>query len=362
MPDLTRADIVAGLQALGLAVGDRVLVHSSLSALGRVEGGAETVIDALLEAVGSAGLVVVPTFGGRQPFDRRRTPTSLGQIPDKFWRRAEAVRSLHPSHSVAAIGQGAAELIADHEQAPTAYGEGTPYHRLATSGGKVLFIGVDQDRNTTLHTAEALAGAAYLQNIESSYVADNGEVVALHIAAMAGPHRNFLAMDVLFSEWGVMQVGCIGRAVCQLMDGAAMLCDNPACADCVTQRKILGLSPLSDRDFLALGAVSASQAGSAKAARLAQEDFTLAAVTAEIAEDPAEIWAALRTEGISALEITGEEYNRWGHALPEGFRIVALRGTFGDGVTGGPGRTAGVAADSAGRRPRGVRGCLRAGG
>ena len=48
MPDLTRSGIVSGLRALGLAPGNHVLVHSALSALGRVEGGAETVIDALL--------------------------------------------------------------------------------------------------------------------------------------------------------------------------------------------------------------------------------------------------------------------------------------------------------------------------
>jgi aminoglycoside 3-N-acetyltransferase len=348
MPDLTRTDIVAGLRALGLAPGERVLVHSSLSALGQVEGGADTVIDALLEAVGSEGLVAVPTFGGAQPFDRRSTPTNLGCIPDRFWRRPEAVRSLHPTHSVAAIGKGAAELIADHEKAPTAYGEGTPYHKLAMTGGKILFIGVDQDRNTSLHAAEALAGMSYLKEVERGYVADSGEVATIPVAAMAGPHRNFLGLDPLFRERGIMRMGKIGRAVCRLIDGktmletalealrrdpAVMLCDNPACADCVRQREAVGAVPLSDQDFLAALAEAHLQAGSVKAARLAQEDFTLAAVTADISEDPEVIFGALRAEGISALEMTGEEYNRWGHALPEGFRIVALRGTFDDGVT-----------------------------
>lgn len=348
MADLTRAGIVAGLQALGLGTGDRVLVHSSLSALGHVDGAENAVIDALLEVVGPEGLVAMPTFGGGPPFDRKTTPTSLGHIPDKFWRRAEAVRSLHPTHSVAAIGAGAAELIAGHESAPTAYGEGTPYHRLATSGGKILFLGVDQDRNTTLHTAETLAGAAYLRGIVASYVNDAGEIVTITVAAMAGPHRNFLGMDRLFRERGIMQVGKIGQAVCRLLDGtamletalealerdpAALLCDNQACADCVRQRQTVGLTPRSDRDFREVIREADAGSPSAKAARLAGEDFTLAAVTADIGEDPEQLFGALRAEGIAALEVTGEEYNRWGHALPAGFRIAALRATFDDGVT-----------------------------
>lgn len=350
MADLTRADVVAGLRALGLTAGDRVLVHSSLSALGRVEGGADAVIDALLEAVGPEGLVVMPTFAGPQPFDRRTTPTALGCIAEAFWRRTGAVRSLHPTHSVAALGRGAEELIAGHEQAPTAYGEGTPYYRLATEGGKILFIGVDQDRNTTLHTAEALAGAAYLETIAASYVADSGDLVTITIAAMAGPHRNFIGLDPLFRERGIMRMGKIGRAVCRLLDAgamlktaqealreepAAMLCDNPACADCVRQRAAVGALPLRDGDFLEVIGTLEAQPPAAKRARWEQEDFTLAAVTAGIAEDPEVILGALRREGISAVELTGEEYNRWGHALPEEFRVVALRGTLDDEITAG---------------------------
>ncbi|HEY3398449.1 MAG TPA: AAC(3) family N-acetyltransferase [Armatimonadota bacterium] len=322
MAALTRADLLDGLRALGLQPGDRVLVHSSLSALGPVEGGAETVIDALLEACGNAGLVAVPTFGGAQPFDRRSTATSLGAIADAFWRRPGAVRSLHPTHSVAAIGPGAADLLADHERAATAYGENTPYHRLATTGGKILLLGVDQDRNTTLHTAETLAGAVYLGEVKSSYVNDAGETVTITVAAMAGPHRDFLRLDHLFRERGVEQVGKIGGAVCRLLDAggmlavvgealrldpAAVLCDNPACRDCVWQR------------------------GKIKTARLAAEDFTLAAVAGDISEVWEEVLEAIRSEAINAVEITAEDWGRWREQLPaSGVQVAAVKGTSGD--------------------------------
>ena len=59
-----KEDIVRGLGELGLRPGDVVLVHSSLSSFGYVEGGADAVIDALLDAVGPEGTVMVPTLTG----------------------------------------------------------------------------------------------------------------------------------------------------------------------------------------------------------------------------------------------------------------------------------------------------------
>ncbi len=314
---MTRAEIAAGLRELGLDKGDRVLVHSSLVALGDVEGGADAVIDALLDAVGEDGLVVVPTFACAPPFDRRKSATPLGAVADTLWRRPNAVRSLHPTHSVAAIGRGADELIRDHEKAPTAYGEGTPYHSLAVNGGKILLLGVDQDRNTTLHTAEALSGAVYLTGIQGTYVADNGRKITIPIAAMAGPHRDFIGLDRLFRERGIMRIGRIGGAVCRLIDSGAMLeaalealnrdpaavlCDNPACADCAMQR------------------------GKIKAARLANESFKLAAVAGDISDDPDVVLRTLQSEGISAVELTPEEFDDYEEYVTKGrIEVVAIR-------------------------------------
>jgi aminoglycoside 3-N-acetyltransferase len=293
-----------------------LMVHSSLAALGSVDGGADTVIDALVDAVGPEGTVVVPTFACDPPFDRKTSATPLGAIADRFWRRPEAVRSKHPTHSVSAIGKNAEELIRGHEKASTAYGEGTPYLRLARGGGKILLLGVDQDRNTTLHTAEAIAGAPYLDTIESTYVDDDGTHVTIPIEAMAGPHRDFIGLDLLFRERGIMNVGTIGAAVCRLMDAgrmletalealandpAAMLCENLSCADCVMLR------------------------GRIKAARLSKETFTVAAVAGDISEDLDEVIAAIRDEGISALELTPDEFERWESSLT-GVDVTAIRG------------------------------------
>ena len=303
---VTQADILSGLRELGLQSGDRVLVHSSMAALGQVEGGPDAVIEALIEAVGEEGMVVVPTFACKPPFDRRNSATPLGAIPDRLWRRPDAERSLHPTHSVAAVGKGAEKLIRDHEKAPTAYAEGTPYHTLATTGGKILLLGVDQDRNTTLHTAEALSGAPYLSDIKGSYIDDSGQRITIPVAAMAGPHRDFIGLDRILRDFGIVRIGTIGGAVCRLMDAGDMLqtavglleadpttvlCNNPACADCVMQR------------------------GKIKAARLRDESFTLAAVLGDVSDDIDEAIRVLQGEGISAVEVTSAEYRAHGHVL-----------------------------------------------
>src|SRR6478672_9626519 len=106
---VTRADLVEGLRALGLRLGALVQVHSSLSRLGFVEGGAETVVDALLEAVGLAGTVMVPTFnhGKADIYDPRTTPSISGAVTEALRKRPGAHRSIHPTHPYAAIGPDA---------------------------------------------------------------------------------------------------------------------------------------------------------------------------------------------------------------------------------------------------------------
>ena len=131
MASVTQSDITRGLEGLGLGRGDAVLVHSSLSSFGHVEGGAETVVRAFLQVLGETGTLLVPTFG------------DFGAITDAVKSRADAVHSIHPKASVAAIGARAEELCRDHWKAETAHGEGTPYRRLAESGGYVCLVGVD---------------------------------------------------------------------------------------------------------------------------------------------------------------------------------------------------------------------------
>jgi hypothetical protein len=106
-----------------------------LSSFGRVEGGADSVLDAILEVIGPKGNLMLPTFNYTRPipepyFDPAATPGHTGAIPEAGRKRAGAVRSLHPSHSVAVIGPDAVELTRDHLKV-RALGIGSPIDRLA---------------------------------------------------------------------------------------------------------------------------------------------------------------------------------------------------------------------------------------
>ncbi|MBM4082226.1 MAG: AAC(3) family N-acetyltransferase [Planctomycetes bacterium] len=108
MPTVTKQDIVAGLQKLGVRSGDVLQVHSSLSSFGQVDGGAETVIGALVEALTDDGTLMLPSYGDFQGgeygkvqpnaviFDVRSSPSKMGRITDVFWRMAGVRRSIHP--------------------------------------------------------------------------------------------------------------------------------------------------------------------------------------------------------------------------------------------------------------------------
>jgi len=133
--------IIAALRAIGIERGAVIAVHCALSQLGYVKGGAEALIDALLEAVGPEGTVLMPSFPmtGTQreyldsgaTFDVRSTPSRSGEVTEVFRRRPEVLRSLHPTNPVCAWGRHAAELLRDHDRSLTAFGHETPYGRLA---------------------------------------------------------------------------------------------------------------------------------------------------------------------------------------------------------------------------------------
>lgn len=152
---VTRSQLVKDLRALGIKRGMDVMVHSSLSKIGRVEGGADTVVDALLEAVGRSGTLLMPSFNHRaaKVYNPMTTPTTSGAIPDAFWRRSEAVRSEHATHAVAALGPRAERYCADHLEAGC-WSPESPIGQLVHTGGYILALGTTHWTTTAYHVAE----------------------------------------------------------------------------------------------------------------------------------------------------------------------------------------------------------------
>jgi aminoglycoside 3-N-acetyltransferase len=172
-------DVVArGLREVGVAPGDVVLVHASLSAFGWVCGGAPAVVDALQTVVTETGTVVMPTHspGNMEPSNMQHppvpedweetvretmppyrpdvTPTQgMGAIAECFRSCPGVRRSDHPQHSFAAWGADAAAIVDDHAL-DYSLGERSPLARVYDRDGDVLLLGTTHATNTSIHLAE----------------------------------------------------------------------------------------------------------------------------------------------------------------------------------------------------------------
>ena len=247
---LNQSAIANGLRELGLKNGDIVLLHSSLISLGKVNGGPAAVVDAFLDVIGAEGTLLVPVFG------------ALGILTDEVKNRPDAVISPCPVGTLAAIGKDAEELCRDHWKAETAHGNDTPYTRLAEKGGFICLLGVDQDRNTTLHSVEALLELPYMNTATRTFKTPDGEEVTKSWKFYPGPHRDFIGLDAMLTP--AMTRGRIGNAEVRLinaqkmydiamnignLDPAFVLCDNPACADCVKQCAAIFADRIENESF-----------------------------------------------------------------------------------------------------------------
>ncbi len=142
VPKVTKQELLTGLSSLGIIPGIQVMVHSSLSSFGRVEGGARTVVEALMEVVAPEGTLMMPSFNHEAPFQEGgpgyyhpgETPTINGAIPDYFWRMEGVSRSLDPTHAIAAWGVNARRYTEFHHRTLT-MGPHSPLGWLGSEGG-----------------------------------------------------------------------------------------------------------------------------------------------------------------------------------------------------------------------------------
>ncbi len=161
---VTQSQIIEQLKLIGLKNGEVVMLHSSLSKLGYVEGGAQTVIDALLKVIGNDGTLVMPAFPAvgfnydylmtNPVFDALNTPSKMGIITEVFRKMIHVKRSLHPTDSVCALGKHADYITKNHVNQLTPYNQNSPFYRLCELKGKIILLGVDLNSLTNFHTLE----------------------------------------------------------------------------------------------------------------------------------------------------------------------------------------------------------------
>ena len=187
-PLATREGLRRDLAAIGVTPGMTLVVHSSLSSLGWVVGGAWTVVAALLDVVGDTGSLAMPAATPHcadpanwvdpemsdarldqirehlPEFDVRTTPTTMGAIAETFRTWPGTLRSDHPLESVCARGCAAAEITNGHSLA-FSEGPGSPFAKLHELDSRILLLGVGFNRCTALHFAESLVDKRRLTTV-----------------------------------------------------------------------------------------------------------------------------------------------------------------------------------------------------
>ena len=234
--------ILADLRALGVEPGSVLLVHSSLSSLGWVPGGAHGVVLALVEAVGPRGTLVMPTHSthltdpaiwanppvpeswwpvireSNPVFDIDLTPTrQMGAIVECFRHLPGVLRSNHPHHSFAAAGPLAREIVSSHPLAES-LGDGSPLARVYDADGAVLLLGVGHGNNTSLHLGEYRAeypGKRRSKN--GARVLVDGVARWVEYDEFEADSGDFEQLGAEFATTGMERAGRVGAADARLM-------------------------------------------------------------------------------------------------------------------------------------------------
>lgn len=241
-----RATLAEDLRALGLEPGRDVFIHSAMSKLGLVEGGAEAVIGAICDVVGPDATLLMPCYPMKQnmletmkepgPFDVANDESTMGKITRVFRLMPGTLRSAHPTHSVAARGPRAAEYVAHHHESGSPCGPGSPFALLSEHDGVVLALGSGVGKVTSHHTVEDqmtdFPVKVYLPEPMQKLVRfTDGEErmvsVRVHDPALAAirvdnrPEKE-AEIHARMKQRGILREGQVGLATCHLFAARAL--------------------------------------------------------------------------------------------------------------------------------------------
>jgi len=251
-----RETLRAAFRDLGLARGDAVLVHSGMSHLGKISGGARGVFELINEIVGENGHVLYPVFPfdtlmqtyllSKPIFDVRSAPTKMGALTHFALNTSKGVRSVHPTHSVLAFGPRSANFVGEHQLCATPFADRSPFSRLVEARGKILLVGVGLNSTTSFHLTEDRLGDRFpvrvygRETFRVACIDANGE----RCEVVTKSHDPFISRirdcDIVkddFLSTGVLRERAVGSGVVGLIDAVAM--DRTLERLCLRNRKTI---------------------------------------------------------------------------------------------------------------------------
>lgn len=156
---MNKKTLMYQLKDMGIKNNDKIMLHSSMKAIGSVDGGADAVVEAFAEYL-CDGMFMTPTHTWKQMSEEynllnpETEPSCVGIITNRMLARKESYRSLHPTHSIAAIGKGARDYVSGDEAFDTPCNPLGCFGRLRDIDAKILLAGVTHAKNTYIHSIE----------------------------------------------------------------------------------------------------------------------------------------------------------------------------------------------------------------
>ncbi len=232
--------LMKDFEKIGLCEGMTVIVHTSMSKLGWVCGGANAVVDALMQVIGPEGTIVMPAHSSElsepsywenppvspdwwetireemPPFDPKITPTKfMGAVAEAFRSYEGVIRSYHPASSFTAWGKNA-EYITKEHSLEYSFGEHSPLQKLYDLDAYILLLGVDYDNNTSLHLAECYAESCFTCEHGAPILVEGQRVWKTYVDFIYNiEHFNEIGKE--FEELGTVRKSYVGIAESRLI-------------------------------------------------------------------------------------------------------------------------------------------------
>lgn len=253
---LNKEQLIQSLRNIGIRSGDLLHLKISMRSIGKIEGGAKTLLEALIETIGKEGTIVSDAFVSVYPLPLskenskkivdKNTVSYAGAFVNEMVKHSNMHRSRHPIQKFVAIGKGAEKLCKNHTYNKGGY---NLLLEMANLNAKNLTIGKKTVGVGTTHVAIDILGfESKKPNLGVNYYNDKKQVELAKINWNGGCGNGFPKfIPIYFEEQAVIGDGKIGNANALLTDMKKTLdveidhlkkepkfffCDNPACYSC----------------------------------------------------------------------------------------------------------------------------------
>ncbi|SHK15536.1 aminoglycoside 3-N-acetyltransferase [Anaerocolumna jejuensis DSM 15929] len=226
----TKNSLIKDIEQAGIRKNGTLLIHSSMKAVGVVEGGADTVLDAFIEYM-KEGLLLFPTHSWSDKnlrndiYDPKTEPSCVGVLPNLFMKREGAIRSMHPTHSVTAMGDRAQAYVLRDREVHTPCPRNGCFGGLYDEEAQLLFLGATLKTNTFIHSIEEWLNVPDRINPQSRKIKlqlENGDTQEIdyngHYSTRGDVSKNYDKLLLPMLQMGIAKEVKIGDAVSYVVE------------------------------------------------------------------------------------------------------------------------------------------------